>query len=147
MGYKWQPNDTPSIRKPFPPELGENETLLRDLPGRCGIGLDCHSHHFCVTKRHGGFYFLLVMHGGGQERIPLFSLAPPVLAALDSMPCYLMAHTIYSAHRDGDRDATLAESVKWRKAAAEKRIKTKKLRGKDAVKVWIEPTQTSNIEN
>jgi hypothetical protein len=50
-----------------------------------------------------------------------------------------MAHTIYSAHRDGDRDATLAESLKWRKAAADKRIKTKKLRGKDAVKVWIEP--------
>jgi hypothetical protein len=36
-----------------------------------------------------------------------------------------------------------AETIKWRQAAAEKRIKTQKLRGRAAVKVWITPEERS----
>jgi hypothetical protein len=48
-------------------------------------------------------------------------------------------NAIYHAHADGKRNATQATDLKWRKAAAEKRIKTRKLRGAAGVKVWIEP--------
>jgi hypothetical protein len=137
-GYRWQPNDTPSVRRVAPPALGEHDTLLYDEPGRCG-GLDAHSHHFCVVRSLGRFA-LLVHHGGGNERIRL-SVTPTfaaTLEALDTHARYWTLHAIYHAHSDGEQDATDKTTQRWRKAAAEKRIKTRKVRGSDAVKVWIE---------
>jgi hypothetical protein len=47
-------------------------------------------------------------------------------------------HAIYGAYIDGQQEATDGESAKWTKAAAENRIKTRKQRGSNFVKVWIE---------
>lgn len=138
MGYKWQPNDAPTIRQPHAPSLGEDDVLLFDEPGRCG-GLDGHSHHFRIVKRNRIMPFLLVAHGGGEERIELFSLAPAVLADLDSNQRYWMMYALFRAYRDGTQKATDTERIKWMKAAAEKRIKTRKQPARGNVKVWIEP--------
>lgn len=139
MGYKWQPNDNPSIRPPFPPELEEGDTLLYDEPGRCG-GLDAHSHHFRVVK-HGSTLWLFVQHGGGKETIrlsgtPSFSR---LLECADTTTRYWLLHAIYSAYSAGEESAVERTNHYWRTAAAEKRIKTRRQRGGEHVKVWVEP--------
>lgn len=133
-GYKWQPNDTPIIRPVHPPTLGEGDNLLYDEPGRCSEHTDAHSHHYRLTQWH-----LLVCHGGGEERIIINSKEIlPILANLDSNGRYWLFSSIYRAYSEGERKAQDKERLKWTRAAAEKRIKTRKLRNSVAVKVWIE---------
>ena len=137
-GYKWQPSDTESIYPIHAPALQDDDTLLYDEPGRCG-GLDAHSHHYRVVKRLGRLC-LLVCHGGGEESLRL-SHTPSLqetLARLDSTARYWLLHAIYYAHHDGAQQAYECAERKWRRAAAEKKIKTRKQRGGGSVKVWIE---------
>ena len=125
---------------PNPPELRDGDTLLFDEPGRCG-GLDSHSHHFRVVKHGCGSVSLLVRHGGGGERILLFphrDLAA-ILGTMDSTARYWMLATIHAAHGDGASNARENESYRWKEAAAEKRIKTRKQPARGIVKVWIDP--------
>jgi hypothetical protein len=44
---------------------------------------------------------------------------------------------IYHANAEGKRNARQTADLQWRTAAAEKRIKTRKLRGAQGFKVWI----------
>jgi hypothetical protein len=150
-GYQWQPNDKPMVRTPNPPALAEGDALLYDEPGRCG-GLDCHSHHFRLVDTGLGGIYLLVRHGGGDERIKLCCSFDCMvgrarrantnhLQSLDSNGRYWLFHTIYSAHRDAERAARERANATWQQAAAQKRIKTRKMRGSSSVKVWIEPEE------
>jgi hypothetical protein len=127
-----------SSYEPRPPALHDRDVLLFDEPGRCG-GLDHHSYHFRVVKQYSSLY-LLVKHGGGEERIRLFPLdrLDAILAGMDSDSRYWLLSTIHAAHRDGAKDSQETEAYRWRRAAAEKRIKTRKVRGGSAVKVWID---------
>jgi hypothetical protein len=125
--------------QPNPPDLQDGDVLLFDEPGRCG-GLDSHSHHFRVVKHGCGTVSLLVRHGGGDERIRLYPHRdlPKFLEAMDSTTRYWMLATIHSAHRDGEELGRKTEHFKWYMAAAEKRIKTRKMPSTNSVKVWIE---------
>jgi hypothetical protein len=134
-GYRWNPNDNPTVRPVDPPSLKENDKLLRDDPGRCG-GLDSHSHHYRLVRCYGSLT-LLVRHGGGDERLHLSSPIERVLAELDSTDCYWALNEIYHAHSEGRRSGSEKTANHWRKAAAEKRIRTRKQRGSDTVRVWI----------
>lgn len=138
FGFKWQPNDEPGVRPLDPPELGENDTLIYDEPGRCG-GLDCHSHHYRMIK-HYSSYFLTVQHGGGKESLALSETKTflETLTSIDSNARYWIFHAIYHAASQAERAAGEATSAKWRRAAAEKRIKTRKQRGGNSVRVWID---------
>ena len=140
-GYKWQPNDPPSIHPVAPPALLKDETLIFDAPGRCVKGEgDCHSHHYRVTRANR-IYWLVVQHGGGTERFAL-ALRPSLYEAwidLDYTERYWTFHALYYAHRDAANTARLVERSDWMTAAAEKRIRTRKQRGTDQIKVWIEP--------
>ncbi len=142
-GYRWQPTDTPGIHPVNPPALKDNESLLYDEPGRCG-GLDCHSHHFRVTKWNASPW-LLVRHGAGEERIRLPHMASAALAVLDSTSRYWVLHAIYSTHNEAERSAREREASVWRKAAVERRIRTRKQRGRNSVKVWIEPANSHPV--
>jgi hypothetical protein len=51
--------------------LSEGDELIYDLPGRCG-GMDSHCHHLRLVKAQFGGYALLMRHGGGDERHPLW---------------------------------------------------------------------------
>jgi len=135
MGYKWQPTDKPSVREPNPPSLRDRDVLLYDEPGRCG-GLDSHCHHLRVV-RHCGLA-LLVRHGGGEVRLRLQSVLEPALAALDSTSRYWALLSIYHAHNDALRAGKQDADARWETAAAEGRIRTRKQRGSNAVRVWIE---------
>lgn len=134
-GYSWD-GKTFMVRQPAPPDLADGDKLLHDEPGRCG-GLDSHCHHFRLVKEDGGAFCLLVRHGGGDERVRL-GRSPGMEAfnVLDSNGRYWLMQMIYCTQSDAADKAREREHGKWVKAAAEKRIKTRKC--KSSVKVWIE---------
>lgn len=141
-GYSW---DGKSIltRKPDAPTVNDSDELIRDEPGRCGNGVgDSHCHHFTLVKQTIGGYALLVRHGGGDERISLGGghrkALINVIASLDSNAAYALMHHVYYTVKDAELFARNKEAHKWRTAAAEKRIKTRKLPRSATVKVWIE---------
>lgn len=135
LGYQWQPTDKPSIRSVNPPET--DRTILYDEPGRCG-GQDSHCHHYRLVG--APFSSLLVRHGGGDEEIRLSNAkgVRAALAQLDSSGRYWLLNAIYHAYADGKGHGQASESARWRLAAAERRIKVRKVRGQLAVRVSIE---------
>lgn len=144
-GYSWDGNSV-SIRQPDPPALQEGDILIHDEPGRCG-GTDSHCHHFRVVKRHGRLA-LLVRHGGGDEQFEHLcnqAVVATVLAAMDSNARYWTLAAMYYMANDAARKSREAVGATWCKAAAEGRIKTRKQRGKNTVKVWIEPAQAAIV--
>lgn len=130
--YQWSPTDPPSVRAPNPPET--DRAILYDEPGRCG-GQDSHCHHYRVVG--APFASLLVRHGGGDEEVRL-SNAKGILAALarlDSTGRYWLLNAIYHGYAEGKRQGHDREAQRWRRAAAEHRIRVRKVRGQDAVTV------------
>lgn len=113
-------------------------------PGRCG-GQDSHCHHYRIVGTARGLQFptLLVRHGGGDESIRLSNgkAVLQALAALDSNGRYWLLNALYHAANDAKRSGRDAERARWHRAAAEKRIKVRKVRGRDAVTVEIEDTR------
>lgn len=71
-------------------------------------------------------------------RLALYGAHPVVLAQLDSNARYWLLNAMYHAYSDGRQHGQDETREYWRKAAAEKRIKTRKQPGRDFVKVWIE---------
>lgn len=136
FGFQWDPKAAPGIRPIDPPALAETDTLLYDEPGRCG-GQDSHCHHYRVTA--GYFPTLLVRNGSGDERIRL-SNGPAVLAALamlDSNGRYWLLNALYHAQNAARHAGLMAERGRWLTAAKEKRIRVRKIRNRDAVRVTI----------
>ena len=144
--YSWDGKSS-SIRKPYFAELEDGDELIRDLPGRCG-GIDSHSHDLRIVRRKIMGLYLLVHHGGGTERIPLHAYGcEAFIEAMSDNDCYWMMRTLHGVQSDAARLARDKESYKWRQAAAEKRIKTRKNRGSNTVKVWIEPQRLEMATN
>ena len=138
--YSWDGKSFMTLA-PAPPAIEDGDELLYDEAGRCGR-LDCHSHHFRLVKRQYGGHALLVRHGGGDQRMNLDCVAAltiPSLAAMDSNTRYWFLHAFYSIHTEAERTARDSRDSMWRQAAAEKRIKTRKYRGSNRVRVTIEP--------
>jgi len=141
-GYSWDGKSF-GVRSIDPPELEDGDELLYDEPGRCG-GLDSHCHHVRLVKRGGRNYSLLVRNGSGDHRIDLgcvFTVAVKSgsLDAMDSNARYWFLLSIYNAARDATEVGRGEEQTKWLMAAIEKRIRTRKMRGYNQVKVWIDP--------
>lgn len=142
MCYCEQPNVNGTTNSTYhvnPPSLSDGDVLMYDQPGRCG-GIDSHSHHFRVVRSYSTLH-LLVRHGGGDERIRLHFYGADFLAAvaaMDSNTRYWMLLEIYNAHKDASREGRASEAERWSSAAAEGRIKTRKLPKQGRVKVWIE---------
>jgi hypothetical protein len=138
LGYKWQPNDAPSKRPISAPDISEGDVILYDEPGRCG-GTDSHSHHYTLVKSYSRLV-LHVRHGGGDDLmfLSLYGKQPEIFDDLDSNGRYWIFNALYHAYGDGKRRGAGESETAWRTAAAEKRIKTRKVRGGSSVKVWIE---------
>lgn len=136
-GYSWDGKSF-GVRPVDPPELQEGDQLLRDEPGRCG-GLDSHCHHYRLVKAHG-YLSLLVKNGGGEKRIRLHGgPITDTLLSLDSTSLYWLLNTIYHAQSDARSEGSRDTYSEWARAAAEKRIKTRKVRGSSQVTVRIVP--------
>ncbi len=131
------------------PKIGEDDAIVFDEPGRVlnrksagqpSGGVCYRSHYLRVTKcREYGPYTLRVHHGGGEEswQLGYDKTIIEALGSLDSDSRYRLLYTIMRAHQEGERAGSEQTESKWRKAAAQKRIKTRKV--KAGVKVWIEP--------
>ena len=149
-GYSWDGKGA-GVYPVSAPTLLESETLLFDEPGRCSPkingagGTDYHSHHYRIVGARHGEFRLLVRHGGGDERIDLGwgsrRLADFAAMMPDSDGRYLFMNMLYNVRNDAIDVARNDENEKWRQAAVEKSIKTRKMPGRDAVKVWIEPAK------
>lgn len=140
-GYRWNdPKAEPGVYPVNPPTLEERDVLLYDEPGRCG-GQDSHSFHYRVVLAVG--CDLLVKHGGGEQRIRLSNPRGirDALALLDSNGRYWVLNAIFHAQNNAAQQARDAERLIWRRAAAEKRIRTRKRRDSDNVRVWIDDPQ------
>jgi hypothetical protein len=123
---------------PNPPALQDGDVLIYDEPGRCG-GIDSHAFHFRLVKRHGDVA-LLVRHGMGDEGFPIRRLGKLLpFDTLDSNGRYWIMQALYHTLDDAKSGAAETAEHKWRVAAVEKRIRTRKQRGRGMVKVWIEP--------
>lgn len=131
------------------PTLDDGDVLLFSECGRVvkagtyGHGqddIDYRSHYFRIVKYGGGAY-LLVKHGGGEERVQLDYSASRVaqfFKPLDSSERYLLMHLFYNMHVKARREATEKTAADYRKAFAEGRLKKRKVRGSNNVKVWID---------
>jgi len=149
QGYRWNnPGGPTSIYPVNPPELEAGDTLLFDEPGRCG-GLDSHSYHYRLIREQSGGFRLLVRHGGGDERVRISNgdAVTDALAMLDPNGRYWVMGAIYHAQSDAARQAREDEAYRWRTAAAQKRIKVRKQRGTDHVRVSIKPAQKPSSES
>jgi len=136
--YSWDGKSF-STRHPNPPDLLDGESLVYDLPGRCGRKTDSHSHHFRLVLDGVGRLILVVRHGGGDERLRLGHKSDlDIYQALSDDQRYWLVAAIHHGANDRKREAVEQAHAHWRLAAAEKRIKTRKVRGGSAVKVWIE---------
>lgn len=62
------------------------------------------------------------------------------LQKLDSNSMYWVLNSLNHAASDAKQTAIAETNQEWRQAAAEKRIKTRKQRNGNGVKVWIELT-------
>lgn len=138
VGFRWNdPKAAPGIHPVNPPALQEGDVLTFDEPGRCG-GMDSHSHHFRVVLAKHGTPTLLVRHGGGDERLRVSRTFYNSLERLDSNQRYWILRELHGAFREGEQNAREAVTATWRKAAAEKRIRTRRLPAQGLIKVWIE---------
>ena len=137
-GYSWDGRST-MVYAPAPPELAEGDVLLADEPGRCGRGIDSHCYHFRLVENRGQC-LLVVKHGAGTERIRFgWTKTLGDFATTPNADRYWVFQAAY--HAVADTSEAAAEKVEslWRRAAAEKRIKTRKLPGQDAVRVTLLP--------
>lgn len=139
-GYRWNnPSGPAGVYPVNPPDMPPEATLLYDEPGRCVAGLDSHCHHYRLV-RHFGSVTLLVRHGGGDESVRLCHTATllEAFAQLDTNARYLIFNAIYHAYSHGKREEGGRVGNYWRMAAAEKRIRTRKIRNTDTIRVWVE---------
>jgi hypothetical protein len=120
------------------PALESGAVLIFDEPGRILNNVCYRSFYFRVAKQEYGPYALFVKHGAGTEswRMQYTKAVIDGLAKLDSDSRYLILHTLMRAHQESERQAVEKRDAFWRQAAAEKRIKTRKV--KAGIKVWIE---------
>ena len=129
------------------PSLKDGDKLLFDECGRCSPQIngkgstDYHTYHFRLVKREFGPLCLLVRHGGGEERHEVgysFTRLKELIEFLPNSDArYLMFQSLYSNIRDAASVAQQKEHSLWVKAAAEKRIKTRRLPSQGRIKVWI----------
>lgn len=131
------------------PTVAAGETVLFDEPGRVldrkaeGGHTDvCYrAYWFRVVSGQFGPVALRVKHGGGEESWNIGYATDPAVEALgmlDSDARYFVLHALMDAHHTSASNAADRTSAHWRQAAADKRIKTRKLPRQNAVKVWIE---------
>jgi hypothetical protein len=133
------------------PKLEDDDTLLYSECGRVvkahtyghdNNGIDYRSHYFSIVKKRFGGCWLLVHHGGGQEQFQLDHSVGRVrlfFESLDSTQRYLLMHAFYNVHSCAREVAASETAATYRKAFVDGRLKKRKNRGRDTVKVWIEP--------
>lgn len=123
-------------RQPVP---DEGDEVIYSEHGRIAFNTDFRSHSYKLVK-NGNSLYLLVRHGGGDERhkISWRPLYAETLAPLSSDYRYLAMDTLLDLIHEARKAAVGATSAHFRKAFAEGRLKKRKMPGRNACKIWIE---------
>lgn len=148
-GYKWnQPSGPESVYPISAPELPERSALVYDEPGRCcpvvngkPYKVDHHSHHYRLVKNDIGQLRAFVRHGGGVEEFGDsydWTRLALLMEPMDSDARFVFFMGIESTATHAARAARESEAHKWRAAAADKRIRTRRYPKRGHTKVWIE---------
>ena len=90
---------------------------------------------------HKGFCRLYVSHGAGEERISLTHVKEQVIETILNMEPdtrFLALFAFYDIAKSEFQKGFNEAEVTYQRAAAEGRLKTRKVRGKNRVKVWVE---------
>jgi hypothetical protein len=132
------------------PALLPGDKLLFDECGRCSPvvcgkenRIDHHSHHFRVVRAEYGGLYLLVRHGGGDERVSLryaYELEG-IFAGLDSDTRYYLLRQVYEIQKDAARIAREETANKYAKAFNEGRLKKRRRNGRRYVEIVPEILQ------
>ena len=132
MGYETEAWREPSLKPGYTRVFSEHGRIL---------GNTCYrSHWMALDKGEHGGYFLTVKHGGGEEhfQIAYSKRLVDALAALDSDARYFILHQFLRIKQDAERAAQDKTANDYKRAFAEGRLRKRKLRGQDAVKVWVD---------
>jgi len=112
------------------PTVLETDTLIFSEHGRITNKVDFRSHWLTLVKAQYGGYFLLVKHGGGEERISLgydhVCNALEALGQLTEDQRYLILYCLYDAHKDAKREAQQETRSYFQLAFLEGRLKRRK---------------------
>lgn len=125
------------------PETANSQELIINIQGPVIQGenhsVTYESYNLSVVKDYN-LYYLLVRHGGGQEKIRLSTAIKTMLGALQKMTdveAFSVLFSIYDAHKRSARESADKTARHWLKAATENRIKRRKVRNQNRIKVWI----------
>jgi hypothetical protein len=91
--------------------------------------------------RDMGFYHLYVIHGAGEEKISLIHVKEQVIKTILNMEPdtrFLTLFAFYDIAKNEFQKGFNEAEVTYQRAAAEGRLKTRKVRGENRVKVWVE---------
>jgi len=112
------------------PTVLESDTLIFSEHGRSANNVDFRSHWLTLVKAQYGGYFLLVKHGGGEERISLgydhVCNALDALGQLTEDQRYLILYCLYDAHKDAKHEAREERTSYFHLAFLEGRLKRRK---------------------
>jgi hypothetical protein len=123
------------------PTLLGGDVELYSEPGRIAFDVDFRSYWFKVVKAEYGGYFLLVKHGGGEERYRLNYGNQNFEKTLEPLPSdarFLTLFTYMDVIRTAKSHARYGAIEEYRKAFVEGRLKKRKQPGRNSYKVWIE---------
>lgn len=122
------------------PKLEADDTVIYSECGRVIDNICYRSHWLMIVKGKYGPYYLVVKHGGGQERIAIdyTEKAVKALANLESEQRYLLMYTMLSMSTEAYRRGIKDGEEKYRKAFVDGKLKKRKLPKQNAVKTWIE---------
>lgn len=118
------------------PDNGDDKVVI-ELPGRV-VGNTCHRSHYLRVCESGTVF---VRHGGGEESFSLGYDAHVLIGVLERATDdeqYLIIRRIYETRSADKRAAATETQAKVFKAFIEGRLKKRKERGSEKVKVWIE---------
>jgi hypothetical protein len=134
------------------PAAVADETILFDEPGRVlptrnpHCDTDYRAYYLRLVKDQYGQTCLRIRHGAGEERYTLGTRANALataLAKLDSDERYSVLFAAYDLARDAATFASNDTAHEYRTAFVDGRLKKRKRRGQQEVKVWIEPKKAS----
>lgn len=128
------------------PAIPAGEIVLFSEPGRVldnkaeGGHTDvCYqAFHYAVTKAEYGRYVLRSRSGLGDRALPLDKQTVEGLALLDSDHRFFMLYALRRAYDEGVKHGTRCATLEHQQAFVDGRLKKRKNRGQDSVKVWIE---------
>jgi hypothetical protein len=141
---EWQLD--PRRRPTIPPGF----TVLADEPGRIiparsdkDHAVDCRSHWFVLVRPQFGAPAIYVQHGGGEEHLVLsYGWERGLLDAVLAMPSdarFKLLWELMDIHRDARKQGKEAEWNEVQRAFIDGRLHKRKMPGRSAYKVWIDP--------